>query len=159
MHLLYALLLSEAFASFTPSLYGLNPAQQLFRIQPNGSYVILTDPSPYLVAQQLSCVDAVRGVFYYIGYSRDTSSPYLVGLSLTNGTTLTETRLPFFDGNYVGVGQYLAVEPASAKVFVGGQDANLFHIMGMVTPSSGEFEVLCNLTSSLRDGSLSHTRL
>jgi hypothetical protein len=146
-----ALLFSRAAASFAPSLYGLNAAQQLFKIAPNGTFAILSDPSAYLVAQQLSCVDATRGIFYYIGFSRDTSSPYLVGLSLANGSTLTQTPLPFFDATYVGVGQYLAVEPASARVFVGGQDINRFHIMGLVTPGSGEFQLLCNLTSSLRD--------
>jgi hypothetical protein len=45
----------------------------------------------------------------------------------------------------------LAVEPASARVFVGGQDTARNHIMGLVTPGSGEFEVLANLTSVLRD--------
>ena len=144
-------LLCSAQAAFPASLYGLNAAQQLFRIAPNGSYTILSDPSPLLVAQQLSCVDAPRGIFYFIGYSRDTSSPYLVGLSLLNGSALSQTPLPFFDGEYVGVGQYLAVEPASARVFVGGQDVNRFHIMGLVTPGSGEFELLSNLTSTLRD--------
>jgi len=138
-------------ASFLPSLYGLNPAQQLFRVAPNGTFEILSNPSSYLVSQQLSCVDALRGIFYFIGYSRDTSRPYLVGLSLTNGSTLSETPLPFYDGSYVGVGQYLAVEPSSSRVFVGGQDANKYHIMGLVTPVSGEFDILCNLTSSLRD--------
>ena len=136
---------------YVPSLYGLNQAQQLFRLAPNGSHQILSDPSPFLTAQQLSCVDAVRGIFYYIGYSRDTQSPYLIGLSLANGSSLYLTPLPFFDGTYIGVGQYLAVEPASASVFVGGQDANRNHIMGLVAPGSGKFEVLANLTSTLRD--------
>ncbi len=136
---------------YVPSLYGLNEAQQLFRLAPNGSHEILSDPSPYLTAQQLSCVDAARGIFYYIGYSRDTQSPYLLGLSLASGAALSTTPLPFFDGQYIGIGQYLAVEPASASVFVGGQDANRNHIMGLVAPGSGKFEVLANLTSSLRD--------
>jgi len=148
---LFAQAVSAAASLFAPSLYGLNEAQQLFRIAPNGTYEILSDPSNYLGAQQLSCVDAARGIFYYIGYSRDTSSPYLVGLSLEDGSTIGATALPFFDSTYVGVGQYLAVEPASANVFVGGQDANRNHIMGLVTPGSGKFVVLCNLTSSLRD--------
>jgi hypothetical protein len=136
---------------YEPSLYGLNPAQQLFRIAANGTYTILSDPSAYQAEQQLSCVDADRGIFYYIGYSQQSQAPYLLGLSLATGAALTTTRLPFFDQTYIGVGQYLAVEPASASVFVGGQDANRNHIMGLVAPSDGHFELLCNLTSSLRD--------
>ena len=142
---------AAAGAPYKPSLYGLNEAQQLFRIAANGSFEILSDPSPYLTAQQLSCVDAQRGIFYYIGYDRDTQSPYLIGLSLADGSQLTKTPLPFFDGNYIGVGQYLAVEPASASVFVGGQDANRNHLLGLVAPSDGKFELLSNLTSTLRD--------
>jgi hypothetical protein len=150
--LLLLLLPSCALAGPYPaSLYGLNPSQQLFRITPNGSYTILSDPSPYLTAQQLSCVDAVRGIFYYIGYDRSTQLPSLLGLSLADGSALSTTPLPFYDGTYIGVGQYLAVEPASARVFVGGQDTARNHIMGLVTPGSGEFEVLANLTSVLRD--------
>lgn len=142
---------AAAGAPYEASLYGLNPAQQLFRIAPNGSYTILSDPSPYQAEQQLSAVDADRGIFYYIGYSQQSQSPYLLGLSLATGATLTTTPLPFFDQTYVGVGQYLAVEPASASVFVGGQDASRNHIMGLVAPGTGEFQVLCNLTSALRD--------
>jgi hypothetical protein len=152
--LLAALLLcgaGAAAAAFPPSLYGLNPAAQLFRLAPNGSHEILSDPSPLQIAQQLSCVDAPRGIFYFIGFSPSAQSPYLVGLSLASGSTLSQTPLPFLDLQYVGIGQYLAVEPASAAVFVGGQDANRNHIIGLVTPSSGRFEVLANLTSSLRD--------
>lgn len=139
-------------AAFQPGLYGLNPAPQLFRLQPNGAHEILSDPLPYLQAQQLSCVDAVRGIFYFIGYSQAASAPYLVGLSLFNGSTLTETPLPeFYDSKYVGIGQYVTPDPTSARVFVGGQDVAGFHIIGLVTPGSGEFTVLSNLTSTLRD--------
>ena len=139
-------------AAFQPGLYGLNPAPQLFRLQPNGTHEILSDPLPYLQAQQLSCVDAARGIFYFIGYSQAASAPYLVGLSLANGSTLTETPLPeFYDSKYVGIGQYVTPDPTSARVFVGGQDVAGFHIIGLVTPGSGEFTVLSNLTSTLRD--------
>lgn len=143
---------SSSILSFTSSLYGLNPAAALFRLAANGSFEMLSEPLPYLQAQQLSCVDALRGIFYFVGYSRATSSPYLVGLSLANGSTLSETQLPeFYDGNYVGIGQYVAVEPASARVFVGGQDVHGWHVVALVTPGTGDFSVLANLTSSLRD--------
>jgi hypothetical protein len=144
--------LALASASFPPSLYGLNPAAALFRLSPNGSFELLSPPLPYLQAQQLSCVDAPRGIFYFVGYSQAQSGPFLVGLSLADGSRLSETPLPeFYDGTYVGIGQYVAVEPASARVFVGGQDKNKFHIVGLATPGSGEFTVLANLSSSLRD--------
>lgn len=134
------------------ALFGLNPAAALFQLSPNGTFEMLSPPLPYLQAQQLSCVDAPRGIFYFIGYSQATSGPYLVGLSLTNGSVLTETPLPeFYDSQYVGIGQYVSVEPASARVFVGGQDVNKFHVVGLITPGSGDFTVLANLTASLRD--------
>jgi hypothetical protein len=132
LHLL--LLLPSTFAAFLSGLYGLNPAAQLFRLQPNGTHEILSNPLPYLLAQQLSAADSVRGIFYFIGFSRATSGPFLVGLSLADGSTLSESAfcatraqssqhhtlnlsrrtnpssnptapLPeFYDGNYVGVG-------------------------------------------------------
>lgn len=143
---------TDAASSFTPGLYGLNPAAQLFRLSPNGSHDILSNPLPYLQAQQLSAVDPQRGIFWFIGYSRAASGPFLVGLSLANGSTLSETALPeFYDGTYVGLGQYVTPDPSSERVFVGGQDVNGFHVMGLVAPGSGAFEVLANLTSSLRD--------
>ncbi len=144
---------AAAFTAGTPAaLYGLNPAASLFRLAANGSFQILAPPLPYEQAQQLSCVDAARGIFYFVGYSAAAARPYLVGLSLADGSTLSETPLPeFYDGQYVGIGQYVAVEPSSARVFVGGQDANKFHIVALVTPGAGDFTVLANLTSSLRD--------
>jgi hypothetical protein len=140
-----------AAAAFPPSLYGLNPSAQLFRLAPNGTHEILSDPSPLQIAQQLSCVDAPRGIFYFLGYSPSAQSPFLVGLSLANGSTLSQTPLQFYDLQYVGIGQYLAVEPTSAAVFVGGQDSSRNHILGLVTPKTGHFEVIANLTSTLRD--------
>lgn len=143
---------AAASAAFPASLYGLNPAAALFRLSADGAFELLSPPLPYLQAQQLSCVDAPRGIFYFVGYSQAAQGPFLVGLSLANGSTLTETALPeFYDGQYVGIGQYVAVEPASARVFVGGQDVNKFHVVGLITPGSGEFTVLANLSSSLRN--------
>jgi hypothetical protein len=142
----------SSLSAFTHGLYGLNPASALFFIESNGTFTVLSPELPYLIAQQLSTTDASRGIFYFIGYSRATSGPYLVGLSLANGSTLSETALPeFYDAQYIGIGQYVAIDPTSTRVFVGGQDVSRNHIVGLVTPGSGEFEVLANLSSSLRD--------
>jgi hypothetical protein len=139
-------------ASYTPGLYGLNAAAALFQIDANGTYRMLSPPLPYVEAQQLSTVDGPRGIFYFVGYSRASAQPCLVGLSLLNGSTLSETPLPeFYDRNYVGIGQYVAIDPASTRVFVGGQDVNGFHVVGLVTPATGSFTLLANLSSSLRD--------
>lgn len=147
------LLSTSAVTQFAPGLYGLNPEPALFRLEPNGTFHMLSDPLPYLQAQQLSTVDAPRGIFYFVGYSRAASEPFLVGLSLSNGSTLSETALPeFYDGNYVGIGQYVAIDPATTRVFVGGQDKSGFHVVGLVTPGdSSQFEIVANLTASYRD--------
>jgi len=116
-----------------------------------GAWIPVGSPLPYVQAQQLSCIDARRELFYMVGYSRATAEPNLVGVSLATGGVVSATPLPFLDQQYVGIGQYVAVEPASARVFVGGQDAARNHIVGLVDPAGGGFEVLANLSSSLRD--------
>lgn len=147
-----AMLVAAASASSAGALYGLSANAALIVISSNGTVRQLSDPQPYAQAQQLSCVDAQRSIFYFIGYDQATSTPNLIGLSLTTGATLTTTPLPsFYDGTYVGIGQYIAVQPSSPRVFVGGQDVSRNHIVGLVDPASGAFEVLANLTSSLRD--------
>lgn len=45
----------------------------------------------------------------------------------------------------------MGIDPASSRVFVGGQDVNGFHIVGLIEPSSGAFTQLLNLTSALRN--------
>lgn len=139
--------------AYTPGLFGLNPEPALFRLDANGTFQMLSAPLPYLQAQQLSTIDGPRGIFYFVGYSQASAEPFLVGISLANGSVLTETALPeFYDGTYVGIGQYVAIDPQSTRVFVGGQDKNRFHVVGLVTPGdASQFELLANLTSSYRD--------
>ena len=149
-YLLLAALCGAASASHVPGLYGLTAQGSLIRLLPNASSTTLSPPQPFAQAQQLSCVDAPRGIFYFIGYAN--AQPALVGLSLETGATLSTTPLPeLYDQTYVGIGQYVAIEPASARVFVGGQDSARNHIVGLVDPASGAFEMLANLSSSLRD--------
>ena len=138
-------------APLAPSLYGLDASATLIRRAQGGAWTAVGSPLPYSQAQQLSCIDAARGLFYMIGYSQAQSTPFLVGVSLADGSVASTTKLPFFDLQYVGIGQYVAIEPASARVFVGGQDSARNHIVGLVDPAGGAFEILANLTSSLRD--------
>jgi len=152
--LLSAGLAAAAAAMSAPptGLYGLDENAALIRrTTPGGAWVTVGSPLPYAQAQQLSCIDAARGLFYMVGYSRSASEPFLVGVSLADGSVVSATALPFVDQQYVGIGQYVAVEPASARVFVGGQDASRNHIVGLVDPAGGSFEILANLSSSLRD--------
>ena len=144
--------LAAALASTAPAgLYGLDANAALIRRTPGGAWVGVGAPLPYAQAQQLSCIDAARGLFYMIGYSRADSEPFLVGVSLADGTVASATALPFVDQQFVGIGQYVAIEPSSAKVFVGGQDAARNHIVGLVDPAGGSFEILANLSSGFRD--------
>lgn len=153
LSLLGFLALACAYGAHIPGLYGLSAHGELIRINPsNASAFVLSPPSPYDQAQQLSCVDAPRSIFYYIGYDRSTAQPNLVGLSLATGETLSTTPLPtFIERQYEGIGQYVAIEPTSARVFVGGQDASSNHIVALVDPEGGRFEILLNQSSSLRD--------
>lgn len=144
---------SCASAGRAPSgLYGLSAAAELiFSGDAGATWSTLGAPLPYAQAQQLSCIDAAREIFYLVGYDQSASEACLVGLSLVDGSVLSRAPLPFVDEQYVGIGQYVAVEPASAHVFVGGQDANRNHVLGLVDPAGGGFEVLANLSASLRD--------
>lgn len=139
-------------AVISGSLYGLSADAALIELSPNGTVRQLSAPQPYAQAQQLSCVDAARGIFFFLGYDRSTGKPALVGLSLASGATVSTTPLPeFYDQTYVGIGQYVATQPNSPRVFVGGQDASRNHIVGLVDPASGAFEVLGNFSAGLRD--------
>lgn len=129
-------------------LYALDASAALSRRSPDGSWTAVGPPLPYAQAQQLSCIDNARAIFYMVGYLQSAAEAFLVGVSLVTGSVLTATKLPFFDQQYVGIGQYVAIEPSSAKVFVGGQDASRNHLIGLVDPADGSFEVLANLTST-----------
>ena len=144
-------------AAAAPSaLYGLSAQTELVRRDVSAStgavtWSTLGAPLPYAQAQQLSTIDSARAIFYMVGYDESAQEPFLVGVNLADGSIRSRARLPFFDGNYVGIGQYVAVEPDSARVFVGGQDPSKNHLVGLVEPTTGAFEILANLSSQLRD--------
>lgn len=132
-------------------LYGLAENGSLIRtIDGGANWTILGSPLPYDQAQQLSCIDASHSTFYMIGYDTATKSPTLVGLSLEDGQILTHVPLPFVDQTYIGIGQYLTPH-SSGNLFVGGQDAMRNHVIGLVDPKTGRFDLLVNLSSTFRD--------
>jgi len=132
-------------------LYGLDENVSLIRsIDGGANWTILGPPLPYDQAQQLSCIDASHSTFYFIGYDTSTKNPTLVGVSLEDGQILTHVPLPFVDQTYIGIGQYITPH-SSGNLFVGGQDAMRNHVIGLVDPKTGSFDLLVNLSSTFRD--------
>ena len=132
-------------------LYGLSENGSLIRSLDGANWTTLGSPLPYSQAQQLSCIDASRAIFYMIGYDMSSKDPVLVGVSLEDGQVITHVPLPFNDQTYIGIGQYLTPHTPSGSLFVGGQDSFKNHVIGLVDPQSGKFELLANLSSSFRD--------
>ena len=151
-HLFLLLATAVAANSATPlsGLYGLSDKVSLIRRNIDGTWITLGDALPYEQAQQLSCIDSLHEIFYMIGYDMSVQQPRLVGLSLFNGSILTETLLPFIDQTYIGIGQYITPH-TSGHLFVGGQDINQNHIIGLVNPRNGNFDLLVNLSNTYRD--------
>lgn len=84
----------------------------LLRVYPNGSSSPLGSPLPKEgLAQQLAAIDAQRSVYYILGFEFETSKPNLIGPSLADGSVVSSATLPFVESAFVGVGQFLAVEP------------------------------------------------
>ena len=142
-------------AAAPSGLYALSASTALYRRGADGSWSPVGAPLPYAQAQQLSCVDAARGLLYLLGYDESTSVASVVGVRLADGSVASVTPTPFVDKEYVGIGQYIASEPASGDIFVGGQDAAGDHLLlRLAAPgggAAGNATLLANLTSSYRD--------
>jgi len=103
------------------TLYGLSDQVQLIQIDPaTAKSVTLGVPVPSeLQAQSLASFDKLNNIYYFVGFNTTTSQTQLVGLSVT-GTIGFTYDLPFPATPFIGIGQYVAVDPKSSDVIVIG---------------------------------------
>ena len=96
------------------------------------------DALPYEAqGQGVSSSDVSRGIFYIVGTNLSTDSIALVGISITTGEVLVEIPLPFVLEAFVGVGQYVDVDPVSHDVFVTGRSpTDMQHKVYRVNPTA-----------------------
>jgi len=139
-------------AAVEGTLYGLVDSGLVSISISNGTCTpIGTIPSSELQAQQLSAVDGTRGLMYIVGFNATSEQPNLVSLWLSNGTIASTVPLNFYEEDFVGVGQALAVD-ASGRLILGAQrSANGPHLVGYVDPTSGNFTQVASLSPTLQD--------
>lgn len=134
-------------------LVGISSGGQLERVLANGTQIPLGPRlSGLVLADQLSCLDEARGVYYVVGCDDAQERSVLVGISLVNGTELSRTVLPFAPQPFIGAGQSLTWDPRSSRAIVGGQiqDGGV-HVVGWVNASQGSFSVVASLPATLLD--------
>lgn len=127
-------------------LFGLSASVQLERIAADGSSSAIGPARPAdLQAQNLACIDAAGGVYFFVEFSGG-SSPSLVGLSLSSGAVVSEAALPFVESSFVGVGQLLAWAPDLGLAVLTGQSADGSHLVGTVNATSGAWTQVATVT-------------
>jgi len=134
------------------TLYGLSQTVQLITIDPKtAKSTPIGKPIPHeLQAQSLASVDKTKGLYYFIGYDVTKQASELTGVSLKTGEIAYNYPLPFVGTGFVGVGQYVAVDPKSGQVIVIGLVTATVHTMLRVDVVAGTHKVLSNFT----DGNL-----
>jgi len=118
----------------------------------NGTQVPIGPAYPnFPQAQALSTVDEANGVLYFVGYNLQTSIPEFIGLSLADGSMVSNVPVPFAEAGFIGVGQYCAWEPKSQRMIVGGQDKAGNHMFGTIDPVAGDWNSVANMSSKFID--------
>lgn len=101
-------------------------------------------------AQQLTALDATRGIYYLLGWNFTTQTANLVGFSVSTGALVVDVPLPFYESAFVGLGQVLAVEPATGQLVGGGLlSDNSSHVFGFIDPTNGSFKQVAALDAAL----------
>ena len=72
------------------------------------------DPNEVL-GQQLSAIDAKRGILYSIVFDVQTEKAAVQGFALKDGSSTVNIALPFDESAFVGVGQRIGVDPLNGK--------------------------------------------
>ena len=146
---------SSGAAAAPPGLYAITAAQQLVRVRANATLVPV---APAAVAgvgqsQQLAAVDAARAVFYEIGWNYSSQAPALLGWRLSDGGLHCACSLTSFgSAGLVGLGEFVAVVPATGHVVVAAQAAaGGNHSVALVTPSSCAVELVAQVAASFED--------
>lgn len=138
-------------AAAQPGLYGLNGGDTLglFYQQLNGSATWIGDPQAIATGEQHAAIDAARGIFYTLGMNTTTNACSLLGQSLVDGSVVVDVACALTVGGLVGVGQALAVEPASGKLVAVGTTAAGALAVGFLDPADGSFSPAAALDASL----------
>lgn len=133
---------------------GMNPPSNdlwLQQIHSNGTITSISSicNASFLGTQALSTLDNTRGILYtVIADSHHLNEPYLIGISLKNATIVSYVRLPFVNGNTIGIGQLLAIIPSKGTVLATGADSLNRQLLIDIDPSSGTYTILQNLNTS-----------
>ena len=134
----YSIFFFSMFASVCAQLYGLSNTVQLQRYAADGTSVNIGPARPSdLQAQNLAALDALNGIYYFVGY--DAATPTLVGLSISTGAVVSSVSLPFAEMAFIGVGQSLAWASDLGLAVLTGQTADKTHIVGTVNVTSGKW--------------------
>ena len=127
------------------SLYGLSPSANIISVDPTtGTMKQIGTMHKEAQSQGLSCSNTKDGILYYIGYNETSYKPNLVGLSVTNGSTLYEETLPFLESGFVGVGQQLGCD-ISEVVVVGHNNKSGTHQFLAFDPTTKTFRSIVEI--------------
>lgn len=148
---------TAAAAAAPAGLYGLSPNTSLLFISDDGSAraVGAALPARFAAGPALTALDARAATFFAVLFDLVAQHPFLVGISLANGSVTSSVRLPFTEDGFIGLGQVLALktDPARPTVaIVGGQNAAQTHEFGTVDAvSGGDYRRFATLDSGYND--------
>ena len=127
----------------------------LVHVDPLTAAFVLAGPKlpDELTAQQLAAVDPSRGLFFALGFDTAKQETNLVTLNATSGAVVGRVAVPgIFEGDLVGVGQNLDVDPASGHVIVSGHRSSSSAIeVGTIDPATGAVTPIVSLPKTLSD--------
>lgn len=78
-------------------------------------------------AQELSALDAQRGIMFLLGFNETSSKPNVVGIDTTTGAIRDDIVMPFQELPFVGLGQSIDVDPGTGDLIVSGEDPTGTH--------------------------------
>lgn len=102
-----------------------------------------------LQAQELSCLDEERAIYYFVGFNYSSKSPNLVGINVNTGHTMVNEPLPLTESVFVGIGQTIDVDPRTGDILLVGRSnkvnaSNPLHMVARLLRLTGfrQHEVL-----------------
>jgi len=97
-------------------------------------------------AQQLSVVDSKNNLFYMIGFNQSTQLVHLIALNLQTAAIVSETKLPFLEAVFVGVGQSINIDPSSGDLFLSGRDpVDQLHHLYRYSPKTHQIKYITKI--------------
>jgi len=134
-------------------LYGFDPWNELRRINPtDGLFTNISNPLPpqEIQSQGLSALDSENRIFYLVGFNVSYSISSLYGISLDDGSVISEARLPFVQEVAIGVGESMAYDPKTGLCLVLGSLRNsphANHTLIAVDAVSGVYQEVATLVA------------